>query len=154
NVVPADEATETPATYVTNTAKGGNGEFEITLPRGSWDVFATVPKSVPRGTSGVSVASGGSMVGRTRVIVVDGDVSGVIMSLISTAVKGHVPMPPTANARFSSRIFLAPRENLLAPVASHVLTSDGTFSFEGMLPGKYSIEIALIPIGYCLADLR
>jgi hypothetical protein len=111
NVVPADEATDTPATYVTNTVKDGNGQFEITLPPGSWDVFTTVPNSDPRGAS---------MSGRTR--VVDGDVSGVIMPLLSTAVKGHVTMPATANARFSSRISLVPRENLLAPDASHVLS--------------------------------
>lgn len=145
NVVPADEATDTPPTFVTNTVKGGNGEFEITLPPGSWELFATVPNSVPRAAS---------MVGRTRVVVVDGDVSGVIMPLISTAVKGRVTMPATANARFSSRISLVPRENLLAPVASQVPDSNGTFSFEGMLPGKYSIEIAPIPFGYYVADLR
>jgi hypothetical protein len=145
NVVPADEATDTPATYVTNTVKDGNGEFEITLPPGSWDLFATAPNSDPRGAS---------MSGRTRVVVVDGHVSGVIVPLISTAVSGHVTMPATSNARFSSRISLVPRENLLAPVASSVLSSNGTFSFEGMLPGKYSIEIASIPVGYYVADLR
>jgi hypothetical protein len=144
-VVPADAATDTPPAAVMNTLKGGNGEFEVKLPPGSWDVFTTVPNSVP---------GGASLSGRTRVVVVDGDVSGVIIPLISTAVKGSVRMPATANARFSSRISLVPRENLLAPGASHVLSSNGTFSFEGMLPGKYSIEIAAIPIGYYVADLR
>ena len=153
-VVPADEPADTPGAYVTNTIRGGNGEFEVTLPPGSWDVFATVPKSAPRSTSGAPVASGASMVGRTRVVVVDGDVSGVIMPLISTAVRGHVTMPATSQARFPSRISLVSRENLLAPAASQVLDSNGTFSFEGMLPGKYSIEIAPIPMGYYLADLR
>jgi hypothetical protein len=144
-VVPADEATDTPPAFVMNTLKGGNGEFEIKLPPGSWDVFATAPNSAPRGAT---------ISGRTRVVVVDGDVSGVIIPLISAAVKGRVTMPATANVRFSSRISLVPRENLLAPIASQVIDSNGTFSFEGLLPGKYSIEIAPIPTGYYLADLR
>ena len=141
SVVRADEPTDTPPVYVTNAVRGGNGEFEITLPQGTWDVFATVP-------------AGSMVAGRTRLVVVDGDVSGVIISLTSTEVKGHVTMPATANARFPLRISLVSRENIPGPAASQTLDSTGAFRFDGMMPGRYSLEIAPLPMGYYLAGLR
>lgn len=146
-VVRADEPTYTGGAYVANKVKGGSGEFEITLPQGSWDVLATVPNS----------GTGPVLVGRTRVVVVDGDVSGVIIPLTSTEVKGHVTMPAVANTAFpfsAPRISLVPRENIPAAAASQALDSSGTFRFEGMIPGKYSLQISPMPIGYYLADLR
>jgi hypothetical protein len=141
-VMRADEPTETAAASVANKVKGGNGEFEITLPQGSWDLFATAPSP---------------LAGRARVTVVDGDVSGVIIPLISTEVKGHVTMPAVSHTRFpgsAPRISLVPRENIPAPAASQVLDSNGTFQFEGLIPGKYSLEISPLPMGCYLSDLR
>ena len=158
------------APLLPNGRRGSNGEFELTLPSGLWDVFpvinmrvptlaavANTPTPLPAPIPGMPLYA----TGRVRVFVSDKDVENVTVKIEASDVNGHIVFEggtpvPTPNPM---RIGLLPLDNTPSPLVSHVRTAQspdaaGAFSFASVPPGRYGLQLLPIPPPFYVADVR
>jgi hypothetical protein len=154
---------------VANGRRGSNGEFEIALPPGLWDVFPVInmrvstpaargnnvpaPFSAP--TPGLPVYA----TGRARVLVVDRDVENLSVTIAASDIKGHIVFDGGTPLLVTMRVSLLPLDNTPSPLISHIRAAQtpdaaGSFSFESVPAGRYSLQITTIPVGFYVADIR
>jgi hypothetical protein len=154
-----------------NGRRGSNGEFEIALPPGLWDIFPVINIRVPtpaaRGnnvTTSFSPPTPGLPVyatGRARVFVSDRDVENVSVAIAASDINGHIVFDggtPVLGLT-PMRVRLLPLDNTPSPLISHIRmdqTPDASwaFSFGSVPPGRYSLLLTTIPVGYYVADIR
>jgi hypothetical protein len=156
---------------LTNSRRGSNGEFEIALPPGLWDVFPVInmrpPTLAARGnnvTTPVPAPAPGLPVyatGRARVFVSDRDVENVSVTISASDIKGRIVYDRVTPAPGGNplRVGLLPVDNTPSPLISHLRTlqttdASGGFSFESVPAGRYSLQFATIPAGFYVADIR
>jgi len=138
-----------------------NGEFELSLPAGEWDIFPVANRA-----AGAPVPVPGNLpaftTGRARVLLKDRDVENVVIKLGSADIKGRMVVPgfsPEQFARVSSmQVFLLPKDNYPAPLVQHLrpvtVGSSGEFVFTSVPPGRYVFQIPTIPSDLYVADIR
>jgi hypothetical protein len=146
-------------------ARGGpNGEFEISLPPGEWDIFPVIPlrqaSPPPASTPPLPVMYA---TGRARVRVTDRNVENVVIAVGSVDIKGRIVVAGGSLEQLALavplRITLLPRDNYPSPLVSHVraaqsVKTSGEFTFAAVPPGRYVVQILPIPSGVYLADMR
>jgi hypothetical protein len=146
---------------IPNSRAGPNGEFEVSLPVGSWDLFPMVSAmpSVPAGTP----SSPRYSTARLRVDVVDRDIGGLTVVVGSADVKGRIIVADTPQ---TVRPFIPPVGVSLVPRDSTptILTAqlramqagdaNGSFAFSTVPPGEYSLQLFSIPAGLHVSDIR
>jgi hypothetical protein len=153
SVVSADprdvEATSAPR--IANRTGGANGEFEISLPAGLWDIFPLIPRPLTA-TGSLQFAAG-----RGRVLVTDRDVDGVMVPITASDIYGRFDIDGQPS-NWPNRVSLVPRESMPSLVLSHLgiqlVGITGNFSFSAVPPGNYSLRPDAIPAGFYLADIR
>jgi len=170
--VPADPGGADPqaSPLIPNGRRGSDGEFEISLPAGLWDIFPVVgiralnvaPAPIPA-VSAPPAISGAPMyaTGRARVLISDRDIENVSITIAATDIKGQIIVDGDAQlpALNSMRLSLIPAENFPSPLVSHLRTAlapatDGSFTLGSVPPGRYNLNLTSIPTGYYLGDLR
>ena len=154
---------------VANGRRGSNGEFEIALPPGLWDVFPVINMRLPTPAArGNNVATPFSApapgvpvytTGRVRVFVADRDVENVSVSIAASDIKGHIVFDGGAPLLVTVKVSLLPLDNTPSPLISHIRAAQtpdaaGSFSFESVPAGRYSLQFTTIPAGFYVADIR
>ncbi|HET9131635.1 MAG TPA: carboxypeptidase-like regulatory domain-containing protein, partial [Terriglobia bacterium] len=150
-----------------NERPGPNGEFELSLPAGFWDIFPVVNlRQGPLSAQAVaSIRTGQAPVnatGRARVLVQDRNVENVTITIASEDISGRIVVEGTPiPAMDIMRITMAPADNIPSPLISHlrnfatnVISTNGTFSFAAVPPGRYTLELTALPSGYYVAGER
>jgi uncharacterized protein (DUF2141 family) len=147
-----------------NTRAGANGEFEVSLPAGEWDLFPVIPVRAP-GAAATPLVAGTPMyaTGRARVRLADRNVESVVINVGSSDIKGRIVVAGGSLEQLALavplRINLLPRDNYPSPLISHVQTAQsvstsGEFTFAAVPPGRYVVRILPIPSDVYLADMR
>jgi hypothetical protein len=142
---------------------GANGEFEISLPAGEWDIFPVIPLRSAAGTRPGAALPATYATGRTRVRLTDVNVDNVVINVGSADVKGRILVSGASSESpdpfAAMRITLVPWDNYPSPLLSHVRTPQfvgpsGEFTFSAVPPGRYVFQIPTIPSDLYLSDMR
>ena len=150
------------------TRGGANGEFEVSLPAGEWDLFPVIPirqagAPTPGAAGGGAVGMPIYATGRARVRLVDRNVENVVITVGSADIKGRIVIPGSPQGEFVPpvpiRVTLLPDGNYPSPLVSHLRTPQsvgtaGEFVFAAVPPGRYVFQILPIPSDHYLADMR
>jgi hypothetical protein len=153
-------ADPTSSPLLTTRSSGANGEFEISLPAGEWDIFPVIPLRASSPAAAASMPAYAT--GRARVRLTDRNVESVVIDVSSVEVRGHILFPESwpmkESALAAMRVFMIPRDNYPSPLVMHLRTPQqvepsGEFKFPAVPPGRFALQIAT-PSGLYLADLR
>jgi hypothetical protein len=148
----------------TNERPGPNGEFELSLPPGLWDIFPVINMRQVTQAPAVSLAAQGPVyaTGRARVLVQDKNVENVTITIAAEDISGRIVAEGTSESVLRTmRVTLASVDNIPSPLISHLrniasntVSSNGAFSFQAAPPGRYVLEITPLPSGYYIAGER
>jgi hypothetical protein len=153
-VVPADRPELGNTPLISNASGGTNGEFEINLPAGDWNIFPVIPINSTGTARGQGVPAYAT--GHARVLVTDRNIENVTITIGSSDMKVRVTDAP--NGASISRISLLPRGNIPSPLISHLratqpLNANGEIEFKAVPQGEYRLLVPQQPNSY-VADLR
>jgi hypothetical protein len=160
-VASADRRSPDPSSgpLLQSTRSGANGEFEISLPAGEWDIFPVIPLRASSPTPAATLPTYAT--GRARVLLTDRNIDNVVINVGSADIVGRIfvrgalgesaPVGPPP-------IFLLPLDNYPSPLISHLRTAQrveasGEFKFAAVPPGQYALQIT-IPSDLYLAEMR
>jgi len=138
---------------------GTNGQFEIPLLPGIYDLFARVPDAASQAAGGAPQAWG-----RVRLDVRDSDIRNVLITIPpSVEVKGTVTTAPGSRIPASIRVQLMPDEASAAKIPAYqqvnrryaTVNAEGAFSLSAVPEGRFRVSsVAGLPQDMYIADVR
>ena len=147
---------ETIPTQFTNTASEEarrNGEFEIRVPQGEYDLYSTSVSFVDRQLRTIS--------GRTSVDVRNYDLAGAKVDMSAgTTIQGQLVVNEDSPAinRNELKVTLRALDNTPAAVTSRIglqpVRPDGTFTLAGVPDGLYALSVGPLPPNAYVSDVR
>jgi len=151
------------ALLMTNTSPNASqGEFELMLPAGAWDIFPVVPtltQPTPMPSSGTAVYSSG----RAPVTISDRNVEGLSVSLTSADITGRIAIDsrltrPAGFSLSSVEVQLEAVDGTPAPLwypmRATKVTEDGVFTIRSIPPGEYRLHASSTVAGVSFSDAR
>jgi len=155
------------APLLQNLRTQNNGEFEVNLPVGEWDLFPVIPMQTGGTATGtVTPFAPGTptyATGRARVLLKDRNVENVVIRIGSSDINGRIVAPGLSSDDFvrlrAMKITLTPMDNYPSPLVSHVraqqvLGNYGEFAFAAVPPGRYNFQLSSIPQEFYLSEMR
>ena len=123
-----------------NERPGPNGEFELSLPAGLWDIFPVInlrqaTPTVPAAANSRTAQGPVYATGRARVLVQDRNVENVTITISAEDIRGRIVVEGTPiPAMDIMRVTLAPVDNIPSPLISHVRNNaTNVISYSGSL---------------------
>ena len=151
------------APLLQNTRNQNNGEFEVSLPAGEWDLFPVIPMRTAGTVTPFAPGTPTYFTGRARVLVRDHNVENVVVRAGSSDIMGRIVAPGFSSDDFvrlrAMKITLTPTDNYPSPLVSHlrtpqVLGNYGEFTFAAVPPGRYNFQLSSIPQEFYLSEMR